>query len=143
MADQENVDIEKLSPDKLLLGFRKSRIMLWIIAAFALHVLVLGATSVDDIHGMIDPDWKAEQERIRLEARQKARAAEEAKAARLRPPAAAPASRLASRPASKPVATQPAGPDGRKLPKELTTMPKAGEVPKVPGAGIGLDETTR
>jgi hypothetical protein len=137
MPGDVDVDIGKLSPEKLLAQFSRSGIVLCIILAFALHVLVLGGTSVDYIHGVIDPAWREEQDRLNEEARRKAEAERRAKEGRGVAPATAPAVRPASRPAARP--GPPAG--GRKLPEEVTTMPKPGEIPKLPGSGIGIDET--
>jgi hypothetical protein len=143
MTDPSEVDIQKLSPDGLLTRFRKSGIVLCIIVAFALHVVVLGGTSVPYIHGLVDPAWKAEQDRRKEEARRKAAAEKLARSGK--GPAASPATAPATRPAAKSPAGKPAfkPPDGgrRTLPKEITTMPKAGEIPKLPGSGIGIDET--
>ena len=142
MANASETDIRKLSPDKLLTRFRKSGIALCVLAAFALHVAVLGATSVDYLHGLVDPAWKEKQEQLEEEARKQAEAAKTARARKARVPAttSAPASRPAGKaPAARRPATRPSG--GRKLPEPLTTMPKPGEIPKVPGTGIGIDET--
>ena len=54
-----------------------------------------------------------------------------------------PAATAATGPAGKeePKAKPPAaGLPERKLPSELTTMPKPGEIPAAPGGGIGIDE---
>ncbi len=130
--DSSDTDIAKLSADKLMGRFRKSSIVTCLFLAFALHVVVLGSTSVDYIHGLFDPAWKAEQDRLADEAKA-------AKAAAKRTPAPAPVTRPA-----KPVGPKPApptGPNGRPLPPELTTMPGPGEIPGAPGGGIGIDET--
>lgn len=137
MPKNVDTDIEKLSPEKLLRQFSRSGIMLCIILAFGLHVIVLGGTSVDYIHGMIDPAWQEEQDRLKAEARRKAEAERRARQGAVVTATTAPAARPTSRPAAKP--KPPAG--GRKLPAEVTTMPKPGEVPKLPGSGIGIDET--
>ena len=140
MAETSQTDIQDLSSDKLMGRFTRSGIVVWVIAAFALHVVVLGGTSVDYIHGVIDPTWKQQQDRVKEEARNKARAAELAKTPRKR--TAGPITTTRPAPA-RPSATKPAKPGERKLPKELTSKPKPGEIPKAPGAGIGLDETDK
>jgi len=131
MADSSDVDIAKLSADKLMGRFRKSSIVTCLFLAFALHVIALGGTSVDYIHGLFDPAWQAEQDRLEAEAK----AAKAAKAAEAARKAAPPATRPA-----KP-ALPGVGPGGRKLPPELTSMPKPGDIPKAPGGGIGIDDT--
>ena len=128
-------DIAKLSPDRLMRRFRESKIVACLFVALALHVVVLGSTSVNYIHGLVDPAWKDEQVRLADEAR-KAKAAKPAEAPR-------PAATAATGPAGKeePKAKPPAaGLPERKLPSELTTMPKPGEIPAAPGGGIGIDE---
>jgi len=139
MAGDANVDIGKLSPDKLLSRFRKSGIVVCIVAAFALHVVVLGGTSVDYIHGLVDPVWKLEQEQRAEEARRQAEAERIARAGITTRRRAA--TQPTSGPATRPAATGPAAPGQRKPPKEITEMPKAGELPKSPGAGVSIDET--
>jgi len=136
MPKDTQTDIHKLAPDKLLRHFSKSGIVLCIILAFALHVIVLGGTSVDYIHGMIDPAWRDEQDRLKEAARAQADAERQE---RLIP---RPARRSSTRPATTRPAATGRGPDAsHTLPKNITTMPKKGEIPKLPGAGIGLDET--
>lgn len=136
---QSEKDITKLSPDRLMKRFRESKIVACLLVALALHVVVLGATSVDYIHGMVDPAWKDAQVRIAEDAR-KAKAAKQAQASR---PAATAATKPAATPGGKAKpAPAPAAPvpTGRKLPPELTTMPKPGEIPAAPRGGLGVDE---
>jgi hypothetical protein len=137
MPNNVDTDIEKLSPEKLLTQFSRSGIVLCIILAFGLHVIVLGGTSVDYIHGIVDPAWQEEQDRLKVETRRKAEAERRAREGAVVTATTAPATRPTSRPAARP--KPPA--EGRKLPAEVTTMPKSGEVPKLPGSGIGIDET--
>ncbi len=134
MSDSTNdVDIQKLSPDKLLTRFRRSGLTAWLLLAFAVHVIVLGGTSVDYIHGLVDPAWKAEQQRLAEEARRR-----QQEAGRPARATTAPATRPAARPAE---AAKPAPkPKDRRLPEELTTMPTKNEIPTLPGTGIGLEE---
>lgn len=139
MPTEAQSDIQKLSPEKLLKRFNKSGIVLCVIAAFAAHVVVLGGTSVDYIHGLVDPAWREEQDRLAEEARKAAQA--ERLAARGVAPTTGPTTRRATRPTSRPAASQPASRPGRRLPEALTTMPKPGEIPTAPGAGVSIDET--
>ena len=136
MADSSQKDIAKLSADKLMRRVRESGILACLFVAFALHVVVLGATSVDYIHGLVDPAWQEQQDRLIQEAKK-------AKAAK-----GAPAPTVTPQPTTKPAAKAPKGKakppttgGARKLPPELTTMPKPGEIPNAPGTGIGIDET--
>jgi hypothetical protein len=131
-------DIAKFSADKLMRRFRESGIVACLFVAFALHVVVLGSTSMGYIHGLVDPAWKEQQDKLKEDAR-RAKAAKAAENAR---PAAPAATRPALPPANAGKAKSPATSQGeRKLPAELTTMPKPGEIPSAPGAGIGIDET--
>ena len=124
-------DISKLSPDRLMRRFANSKIVASLFFAFALHVVVLGATSVDYIHGLVDPVWKDEQIRLAEESR-KTKAAEDANAPETKPAK------------GEPKKAPPAKGNGkRKLPPELTTMPAPGEIPVAPGGGIGVDEMNK
>jgi hypothetical protein len=137
MADSSQKDIAKLSADKLMVRFGKSGILACLFVAFALHMVVLGATSVDYLHGLVDPAWREQQDSIREEAK-KAKAAKNAPAPKVTTePTTKPAGKASK---DKPKPTTTAG-DQRKLPPELTTMPTPGEIPSVPGTGIGIDET--
>lgn len=131
MADSSQKDIAKLSADKLMRRFGKSGIMACLFVAFALHMVVMGATSVDYIHGLVDPAWREQQDSIREEAK-KAKAAKNA-----------PAPKVTTEPAGKASKDKPRTTTSgeRELPPELTTMPKPGEIPNAPGTGIGIDET--
>ena len=75
MAD--HVDVQKLSPEKLMTGFSKSRIALGLIVAIGLHVAILAVTSMGYIRDTwIDPEG-AERDRIaKVEAAEAAKAAE-------------------------------------------------------------------
>jgi len=132
MADMSEKEIAKLSTDKLMRRFRESGILACLFVAFALHVVVLGATSVDYIHGLVDPAWQEQQDRLSQEAK-KAKAAAALTAT----------TQQTTKPAGKPPKDKPPAATGgkRKLPAELTTMPKPGEIPAAPGTGIGIDET--
>jgi hypothetical protein len=141
MADVPQ-DISRLSPDKLALGFSRSKILMGIGIAVAVHVVFLLATSVTYIRDRwIDPEGAVKRKAAQIEARQ----AEEAKAAAASEKAAA-----AKRPAE---AARPTAPDARSpeearrdtpVMKGITELPKKGEIPKAPdGLGISIDETNR
>jgi hypothetical protein len=72
-------EIERLSPDRLMSGFSKSRILTGMFLSVVIHFVVLGATSVDYVHGVIDPAWKKEQE-VKKEAERQAERAAKLKA---------------------------------------------------------------
>ena len=67
-------DIARLSPDKLVRRFRHSGIVACLLLALGLHVVVLGGTSVDYIHGLVDPAWKTQHD-AEVEKARKAKAA--------------------------------------------------------------------
>ena len=121
--------IQHLSPDKVLSGFSRTRVLRCILAAIAVHVLVAAATSVGYIRDRwLDPEGAARR-----------KAAIESPAPR--PPAPAPE---APPPQPKPAA---ASQDARKATpvyKEITELPKPGEIPKAPDdLGISIDETNK
>jgi hypothetical protein len=66
----QQVDIQRLSPDKQLEGFSRSRLLPYFVLAIIIHVVLILGTSVGMIMGFIDPQAAAE-----------AKAAEEAAAA--------------------------------------------------------------
>ncbi len=135
MAESSPKNIARLSADKLMRRFRESGILVCLFVAFSVHVVVLGATSVDFIHGLVDPAWKQQQDEL-AEAAKKAKASETSSSAK---PTTQPTTKPTTK-AAKPKPKPPTSGD-RKLPPELTTMPKPGEIPSAPGTGIGLDET--
>ena len=131
MADVPQ-DINTLSPDKLVLGFSRSKILMGIGIAVAVHVVFLLATSVTYIRDRwVDPEGAMKRKAAQLEARQAEAAA-------------------AKRPAE---AARPAAPDARSpeearrdtpVMKGITELPKKGEIPKAPDdLGISIDETNR
>lgn len=131
-------DIARLSPDKLVRRFRHSGIVACLLLALGLHVVVLGGTSVNYIHGLVDPAWKTQHD-AEVEKARKAKAA--ANAPTTKPATTQPAGKTTDGKAKPDTKTKPAtAPNGRRLPAELTTMPKPGEIPNAPGGGIGIDD---
>jgi len=131
-------DISKLSPDRLMKRFGNSKIVACLLVALGLHVVVLGATSVNYIHGLVDPAWKQQQDAM-------AELAKKAKAARPAASAGAstqPATAFAGKTKPAPAPASPATPE-HKLPPELTTMPKPGEIPEAPKGGLGIDDMNK
>jgi len=127
---QSRKDISRLSPDRLMKRFRESKIVACLFVAMALHVVVLGATSVSYIHGLVDPAWKQQQDAL----------AEIARKAKASKPAEKPAAAASTQPATAQAGKAKPAPAERKLPPELTTMPKPGEIPAAPKGGLGIDE---
>jgi len=139
MAETSQKNIQELSPDRLMTRFRRSGILVCVIAAFALHVVLIGGTSVDYIHGMIDPAWAERQEQIRKEqAARRGRAEAKRKAGTATAPAATAPAGKAAKAAATPVESRPAG---RRVPKELTDLPEPNDLPPTPRGGISIDET--
>lgn len=67
-------EIEKLSPQKLLGTFTQSRFVLWVVAALAIHIVVIGGMSAGYIRDTwIDPEG-AIQRKAAAEAAAKAEA---------------------------------------------------------------------
>lgn len=79
MDKQEN-RIERLSPDKLLVTFRRTKLLTWALLAILLHVLVIGGTGYSTIWDWADPSRVTAREEARKKAREEAlrRAQEEA-----------------------------------------------------------------
>ena len=140
MADNVQ-DADRISPDRLMWGFSRSPLVLCLIVAIIAHAALIGATSVSYIHGLIDPDWKKEQDRLRKElaaAKALAKAIEEGRGAATRP-ASAPASKAAGE------TTHASDQDRMMMEKHkdsevvrsATSLPKPGEIPSDPDA-IGI-----
>ena len=129
-------EIGRLSPDRLMHGFGRSRLAFFLAVAILAHVVVLGATSVKTIHKWIDPAY-AEMLRKEEELGRKVAAARKA-----------PARPAASKPASKP-ATAKAGEldllnKKSSVVRDATSLPKdKKDIPTKPDLGIGIDETNK
>ncbi len=58
----ETQQTERVVPDDLVMGFTNlSRVVWGFGIAVVLHLVIFGVTSVDTIHGMIDPGWAEAQ----------------------------------------------------------------------------------
>ena len=140
------------SPDKLLEGFSKGRILLWATVAVVIHVVLIGSTSIGYIRDQwIDPDGAT--------ARKQAAAAVVAAAtpvAKKQPakqvvePQKAPSPAPENSAATPPPA--PGGTDAKLLEehkdapvvKRITDKPAPGEQPKAPDdIGISIEETNK
>ena len=131
--------IQKHSPDKLLADFSKTRVMRYFVAAVAIHIVAMAATSVGYIRDRwIDPEGAARRKAAQIEA--------------ARPPAPSPGPKAESprpdTPRPEPKEAKAKTPDeARKdtpVMKEITDLPKKGEIPKAPDdLGISIDETNK
>lgn len=138
---QASTDIQRLSPDRLLLGFSNSRLGLAVLVALVIHVLFIGALSIEQIHGWIDPQWKARQAQAKSES------------AANPPPAAPVAATAAATQATKPAGTAGNGArteaqllEERKnspVVKQITESATTQELPREPDLGIRLEDTNR
>ncbi len=129
--------IQKHSPDKLLTAFSKTRIMQYFLVAVAIHIVATAATSVGYIRDRwIDPEGAARRKAAQIEA------------------AKADAPSPKPKPESPKPETPPPAPKEAKTPeearkdtpvvKEITDLPKKGEIPKSPDdLGISIDETNK
>ncbi len=130
--------IQRHSPDKLLMGFSKTRVVWYFAIAIIIHIVATGATSVGYIRDRwIDPEGAALRKAAQLEA---AKAETESR----KPRPAEPRRPEPSRPEPK---ETKAPDDARKstpVVKEITDLPKKGEIPKQPDdLGISIDETNK
>ena len=118
-----------VSPDTLVLGFSRSKIMLGIGIAIAVHVVLILATSVTYIRDRwIDPEGAAKRK-----AAAPAVVAAQATEAPKTPSTASPT-------AKSPEEARKDTP----VMKGITELPKKGEIPKAPDdLGISIKETNR
>ncbi|HPD15297.1 MAG TPA: hypothetical protein PLE19_10120 [Planctomycetota bacterium] len=141
----ERPEIERYAPDKLLLGFSKTRVAQCFAIAIAIHLVAAAATSVGYIRDhWIDPEGAARRRAEQIEARK----AEDIKAsapAPERPPAPKPGAARQDEPKARDAAST--DDEARKkspVMKEITDLPKKGEIPKQPDdLGLSIDETNK
>jgi hypothetical protein len=123
---------DQISPDDLLLGFSKSHLVRWFLAALVLHAIVIGGFSVGTVRDWLDPEGA----KVRKEA---AIAAVKA--------ASAPAEAAASQPAEGQPEAKPAEPQAgaeAKTPieKATTEAAKPEEIPSAPDdLGLSIEDT--
>lgn len=137
-------EVEKVSPEKLIAGFARGRIALWVVVAVVAHVLLIGGTSVGYIRDRwVDPEGaqvrKAKAQAIAAAAKQAA-----ARAAAAAAPKAKPALAVASATNAAPVAAAStnesvAGRAVQDTPvmKRITATATTNELPK-PGDDLGI-----
>ena len=136
----------ELSPQKLLAGFSKGHIILWITVAAAVHVVVIGLLSVGYIRDRwIDPEGAVARKAAAVAAQDALKKA----AALAKTPPAVPA------PTGTVAKTEPPAAAGKENPdevpsdrtnapvlKRITDKAQPGEIPKQPGElGISLEDT--
>ncbi len=129
--------IQRHSPDKLLTGFSKTRVLWYFAIAIAIHIVATGATSVGYIRDRwIDPEGAALRKAAQLEAAKAEAESRKPKADARKSEVPRPEPREAKAPD-----------DARKnapVVKEITDLPKKGEIPKQPDdLGISIDETNK
>jgi hypothetical protein len=141
---------ERFAPDKLLYGFTRTPFLKYLLLAVVVHVLLTAATSVPYALDRIYPE--------RVEAREKARKErerQEAEAKRPKTPATSQSStnEAATNVASSAGSAAPAGAptseaellkahSNAPVVKQITEMPKPGEIPHAPDdLGISIDQT--
>ena len=131
--------IQKHSPDKLLTAFSKTRILQYFLIAVAIHVVAMAATSVGYIRDRwIDPEGAARRKAAQI-------AAAKTDVESPRPKVESP---KADTPRPEPKAAKAKTPDETRkdtpVMKEITDLPKKGEIPKTPDdLGISIDETNK
>jgi len=135
--------IERFAPDKLLGGFSRTRIYWYFVIAVAIHLVATAATSVGYIRDRwIDPEGAARRKAEQIEARK----TEEARLATPGVERRAPAKAETPKAPDAKGKAEPPDEARRKAPvvKEITDLPKKGEIPKQPDdLGISIDETNK
>lgn len=136
-------EVQRFAPDKLLHGFTRTPFLKYLVLAILAHVLITAATSVPYVLDRIYPE--------RVEAREQARKERERVAAEAQRPAQSAPTPAPEQPASQPDADATAtvqDDDPLKMHshapvvKEITEMPKPGEIPDAPDdLGISIEQT--
>jgi hypothetical protein len=152
--ESHSEDYSRHSPDKLLTGFTKGRMVLWVVVAVAAHVIFVVITSLGSIRDRwIDPEGAAAR-KAAMEAARKA-AQTVAAPAKVAPTAvadtnAAPSVAATNAPAKSnavpaTVKGQEEIPDDRRntpVVNRITEAAKPQEIPSQPNElGISIDET--
>lgn len=144
MSENLQDDVMKLAPDRLVSGFGRTRIWWFLLLAMVLHVIAIGATSVDYIRDTwVDPEGAAVRHEAALKKAAEAEAAAEkhetAKTAATAPaPASEPASQAAKDEQQQILEEHKDAPVVQRLLK--TAKPE--EIPTKPDdLGITIDQT--
>ncbi len=141
-------EIEKLSPQKLLGTFTQTRFVLWVVAAIAIHIVVIGGLSAGYIRDTwIDPEG-AVQRKAAAEAAAKAEAEKLMKQPAPLPATNAAPAAVAATNAPAPVATTNAAAsllEQRKetpIVKAITEVAPTNDIPRQPDdIGISIKDT--
>lgn len=132
-------DVLEHSPDKLLTGFSKTRVVWYLAIAVAIHIVATAATSVGYIRDRwIDPEGAARRRIEQLEAKKADAQGLKSELDSRRPDARRP------EPKGAKALTPEEARKNTPVMKEITDLPKAGEIPKQPDdLGISIDETNK
>ena len=123
---------DQISPDDLLLGFSKSHLVRWFLAALVLHAIVIGGFSVGTVRDWLDPEGA----KVRKEA---AIAAVKAASA---PAEAAAAQPSEGQPEAKPAEPQAGSEAKTPIEKATTEAAKPEEIPSAPDdLGLSIEDT--
>ena len=152
-ATQNNAEKDRFAPGKLLAIFTNTRIMNYLVMAVVIHVVVIGALSVNYLLDKAFPSRVADRERVekeRQDAEKKAEEDKRAAAAAARAPAAtsnAPAAgtnvaQAAAAVIGAAAAAAMAGVDtNHPIIKETTEAAAPNELPKANDLGISINDT--
>ena len=146
MADPAS-DLQRLSPDKLVAGFARTKVFQCLLIAIAAHLVLAAATSVAYVRDRwIDPEGAAKRAAEKLAA-QRAEEAEPAAPRAMAPKGARPATHAAAKPTTA-SAKAPDDPEmtrrkGSRVVDNITKAAKKDEIPKAPDdLGIPIEDTT-
>jgi len=131
--NEQPQDVLKLSPEKLMTGFTRSRFGLWIGAALVVHVVFIGILSLGYIRDQMDPEG-AKQRQAAADALIKA-----ATPAPPKPVAPPPVAVPTAPPSDKTLMEQRSN---TPVIKAITQLPATNAAPPQPNdLGISLDDT--
>lgn len=126
--------IDHLSPDDLVAGFSRSRLLRWFLVALAIHAVVIGGFSIGNIRDMLDPEGaKARKEAAKAAAQAAAAATAPAETAKAEPAAPTPPATPATPTESKPQTP---------IEQTVTEAAKPAEIPRTPDdLGLSIEDT--
>ena len=142
MADPSS-DLQRLSPDKLVAGFARTKVFQCLLIAIAAHLVLAAATSVAYVRDRwIDPEGAAKRAADKLAA-QRAEEAEATPPRALAPMGARPATHAAAKPTTAPDDPEMARRKGSRVVDSITKAAKKDEIPKAPDdLGIPIEDIT-
>lgn len=142
--------VERFTPDKLLYGFTRTPFLKYLLLAVLIHVVLTAVTSVPYVLDRIYPERVEAREQARKD---RERAEAEAKRPKAPEPKASSASEGATNAAPEATSeTSTAAPTSEAellsahsnapVVKQITEMPKPGEIPEAPDdLGISIEQT--